>query len=263
MQSQSTTIPFDDELFWMKVNFAGPLPELYPELGPCWLWKAGKNEWGYGIYAVNGRPKKAHRHSYEMTYGLIPDGLLVCHVCDRPACVNPRHFRLGTNQDNMHDMIRKGRAVHEGHSYGDAHWTHERPGASPIIGAKGEANPGAKLTEDDVRRIRHRYAAGDVSQLALAAEFGVSQYVILSCVKRRTWHHVEDDPDMPEPQPRQPTNRKGERCGHAKLTADDVRAIRSRIAAGGVSQAALAREYGISTASVCLIVQRKTWQHVE
>ncbi len=178
MHPQSITLPFNNELFWAKVDLNGPLPEHYPGLGPCWLWTAAKDEYGYGYFLVNKRAKRAHRHSYEMTYGLIPDGLLVCHICDTPACVRPSHFRLGTNKDNSDDKIRKGRAVYTAHSFGDEHWTHRNPGASPIIGTKGEANPLAKLTEDSVRIIRRRYAAGDVSQTALAKEYGVSQTII-------------------------------------------------------------------------------------
>jgi hypothetical protein len=260
-QYTPAALPFDMPRFWAKVDFNGPLPEHHPQLGPCWLWTAGTNEDGYGIVFFNGRPRKAHRLSYELTYGPIPDGLLVCHECDRRICIRPSHFRLGKDRDNNHDMIRKGRAVHVAHSFGDDHWTNQHPGASPIIGTKGEANPGAKLTEDAVRDIRRRYAAGDVSQMALAKEYGVSQYVILVCVQRRTWKHVED-PDAPPAQPRLIVSPRGEERIWAKLTEDDVRAIRARYAAGGISMSALGREYGISAPNVCLIVKRKTWAHV-
>jgi hypothetical protein len=266
MHPQSITLPFEEEMFWRHVNFDGPLPEHHPELGACWLWTASTNNWGYGEVGrtVQGAFKlhKAHRYAYEHTYGPLPDGKLACHHCDRPACVNPSHMFPGTHQMNSDDKYAKDRASHEGHSYGDDHWTHRKPGTSPIIGTKGEANPGAKLTDDAVREIRRRYAAGDVSQTALAKEYGVSQTVIFHLLKRNTWKHVEDGPDMPPAQPRQVTNRKGELCGHAKLTEDDVRAIRARYAAGGISMSALGREYGISAPSVCLIVKRKTWAHV-
>jgi hypothetical protein len=261
MHPQSIILPFDNPRFWAKVDFDGPLPEYYPDLGPCWLWIAGKDEWGYGYFGVNRRPKRSHRYSFEMTYGLIPDGLLVCHVCDRPACVNPRHFRLGTNKDNSDDKIRKGREIIP-HPTGDEHWTTRNPGASPIIGTKGEANPGTKLTEDAVRAIRRRYALGDVSQLALATEYGVSQTVIHHLLARKTWTNVEDDLDAPPAKPRVIVPLRGEARASAKITENDVRAIRTRYAAGNISMSVLGREYGIGAPNVWMIVHRKTWTHL-
>ena len=77
----------------------------------CWLWAASCGADGYGrIYATNG-PKLAHRISYELHVGPIPDGLLVLHDCDTPACVNFEHLFLGSNADNSADMIRKGRSA--------------------------------------------------------------------------------------------------------------------------------------------------------
>lgn len=86
--------------FWQRV-----------ERGPnCWLWSGGTNERGYGkISDDNRRPAYAHRISWEMTNGPIPEGLYVCHHCDNPRCVNPSHLFLGTQKDNLRDMSTKGR----------------------------------------------------------------------------------------------------------------------------------------------------------
>ncbi len=78
----------------------------------CWLWRNATNADGYGVLAVGGRGTAlAHRVSYEVYVGDIPEGLYVLHRCDTPACVNPAHLFLGTHQDNMDDRDKKGRGV--------------------------------------------------------------------------------------------------------------------------------------------------------
>lgn len=92
-----TRLPIEDR-FWSKVN----------KTDGCWVW-TGATARGYGIILHDGHMWRAPRLSYLWAYGDLPDGLLVCHACDNPACVRPDHLFLGTQQDNVDDKMAKGR----------------------------------------------------------------------------------------------------------------------------------------------------------
>lgn len=94
--------PFE-ERFWAKVDKGDG----------CWEWTGGRANRGYGhVEPVRGQNRSAHRVSWELTNGPIPDGLWVLHRCDNPPCVRPSHLFLGTHADNMRDMEAKGRGKH-------------------------------------------------------------------------------------------------------------------------------------------------------
>lgn len=122
----------------------------------CWLW-TGRKRGGYGIFDLKGSANGAHRVAWERARGAIPDGMYVCHRCNVKACVRPDHLYLATNKQNQLDAIRDGLL---------------RP---------------PKLTADQVARIRDRYANGDVTQQALADDFGVRQGHISKIVNRTQW----------------------------------------------------------------------------
>lgn len=75
----------------------------------CWIWQKSKNEKGYGRIQVKGKMWAAHRLSFTLSKGNILKGMVVCHSCDNPSCINPDHLWLGTMGENMLDMMKKGR----------------------------------------------------------------------------------------------------------------------------------------------------------
>lgn len=80
-----------------------------PNPDECWPWLAAKAGGGYGVVRIDGVIHKAHRLAYELCIGPIPPGMVVMHTCDNPPCCNPSHLRLGTQRDNVLDMVAKGR----------------------------------------------------------------------------------------------------------------------------------------------------------
>lgn len=93
--------PTPEERFWPKVDKNGPVPVARPDLGPCWLWTACTERFGYGNFSVDGRLRPAHRWAWENAHGPVPDGLEMDHLCKVPACVNPGHLEPVTHRENM------------------------------------------------------------------------------------------------------------------------------------------------------------------
>ena len=127
----------------------------------CWLWLAYTDRKGYGTIWFNGKTIKAHRLSWILHNGPVPDGLHVLHKCDIPCCTNPVHLFLGTNQDNVDDMVKKGRHKSVGHPQ--------------------------KLSSDKALEIRSLYKSESVSHNELAGIFGVHRSTISRILSREYW----------------------------------------------------------------------------
>lgn len=147
--------------FWAKVQKLGP--------DECWLWTAGTDRRGYGrIRSDLGAMKtvRAPRVSYEIHFGCAPpEALFVCHSCDNPRCVNPKHLFLGTPAENMADRDRKGR----------------------MAPRQGLNNPAAKVTPTIVREIR----ATNGTCRHLADRFGLSPGQVWNIKQRKNWAHID------------------------------------------------------------------------
>lgn len=155
----------DIDRFWSKVLIRGP--------DECWLWTGGLDKDGYGELTVQRIRVSAHRMSWRIKNGAIPDDKMILHNCDNRSCVNNvKCLYVGTHQQNMNDMVKRN--LNRGHG-----------GGAP----SGSRNRNSKLTEDQVLEIRRRHAEGE-TQASLAIEFNYSSPRISDIIRRMSWRHV-------------------------------------------------------------------------
>lgn len=142
----------------------------------CLLWTARVSGQGYGRLGFGGKNWRAHRLSWTITKGPIPKGLVVCHKCDVPACINPDHLFLGTHLDNMADMSAKHRRLKE---------------AMPRPRNKGTG----RIVKLDASRVRQILLDHRKDQ-EVADDHSVSRRLINLVRKREIWRHVPDPREM-------------------------------------------------------------------
>lgn len=143
--------------FWSKVDKRDD--------NQCWNWTGACNKWGYGQFGFNKKVVGAHRVSYELANGAIPEKMFILHSCDNRKCVNPAHLRTGTQTENIQEAVAKRRIKH------------------------GEDHCRALLLVEDILLIRKMYESG-VTQKVLGERFDTDPTNIWKIVNRKSWRHI-------------------------------------------------------------------------
>lgn len=179
----------DKERFWKRVNKSGP--------DQCWLW-IGKciNNKGYATFSFSRRLILVHRFAWVSINGEIPNGMVVCHKCDVPLCCNPDHLWIGTQMENVRDMLSKGRGptgkkhgskTHpESVPRGDYHYSRIDPSRAIM----GEINGQSKLTDEIVKEMRQERVMTGIPYAKLGKKFGLSSGAARQAVVGITWKHI-------------------------------------------------------------------------
>ena len=202
--------------FWNKVDVRSK--------EECWNWTASKIR-GYGQMSKgkNKSPYRAHRLSWMINRGEIKDNLHVLHHCDNPSCVNPNHLFLGTQQDNMKDMVSKNRQQR----------------------VSAEKATGSKLTWKNVNSIRSEYENGGVSMKDLAIKYGVWRATISSVLRNKSWI----DKNYIVPEEMFGSSLKNDRVYRRKIRNWQVAGILEDYEKSGSSRKT-AKKYGVSKTTI-------------
>lgn len=205
----------------------------------CYLWIGSTVPKGYGVISINNRQTYVHRVSYQYYYKEDPTGMYVCHTCDTPNCVNPKHLFLGTALDNNTDMYEKGR--------------NNQP--------KGNSAPTAILYEVQVIQILEDSMTGKYSSIAEIARKHLVKFMAISAIfHNRSWKHITKDYDLPTLL--QNITGSNTKCG-AVLTEDEVRDIKRRIKnSESVNSIYQSYQHKIERSVIYNIRSGKSWQNI-
>jgi hypothetical protein len=265
--------PTIEQRFWAKVDRSSE----------CWFWRAAKDHFGHGNFRYPGGTL-AHRYSYTLANGPIPNGMIVRHTCDEPGCVNPEHLTLGTMSDNAFDMHRRGRSYHARLTRGEPFEYRARtPGRTDLVPPTDEERFWALVDKsgdcwlwtgfvtDDHGRFRFRGRATWAHRVAWELTHGPipNGFSVLhtchvgSCVNPAHLYLGTQADNVRDRvrSGRQPSKAKGydywptgERHPNARLTDAQAGELRASWAAGGVTKMALARRFAISHKTVRQII---------
>ena len=153
---RAAVIPID------RTTIVGLKAQTKTSRNGCWVWQRACIPAGYAEVRVNGSSVRIQRLVWEMLYGTIPDGMVIRHKCDNPPCINPDHLIVGTQKDNIHDSIKKGR-----HSPPPVH---------------------KKLTDCEINEIRK--LSSDMTRVSIAIQYGVTPGHVSKIILRQTRMNV-------------------------------------------------------------------------
>ena len=129
----------------------------------CWEWTGARTSHGYGQIWFAGRVENAHRMAYVLFVGRLEPGLEICHRCDNPPCVNPRHLFQGTRAENGADMARKGRASRHGLKIGKSRWPELRMLMDDGVSLR-EIGRRWSVSDRTIRRARDRMLSAEARE---------------------------------------------------------------------------------------------------
>jgi len=197
----------------------------------CWNWTASLTNDGYGQFGINGTSgRRAHRISYQYFYDVDPGRFDVCHECDNPKCVNPNHLWLGTMQDNVTDMINKGRAYN------------------------------AALTSNDVRQILidiWNDVYRDVDQICLT--YNITRASIYQILNGKSWKSITSQLQVPLFDIK---DKVVKRTRGSKLSEDNVKRIKQYLTSGHYTQLQIGEKFDISESTIHDIKHKRSWAHI-
>jgi plasmid maintenance system antidote protein VapI len=218
---------------WSKVI----IPKDYEN--DCWLWTASTNKDGYGNFSIKGKNYIAHRITYQCYNGPILDNnLLIRHSCDVPGCVSPYHLKTGTQYDNIHDAINRGRFVY------------------------GETHGRAMLTEDNVKDILNYLWEGNITCKDLGKKYGVDATTINYISKGKNWKKIYNQLTKDQKERIKFNIKNNIGINSSPLTPDDIKQIRILYNTTNITHKRLSEIFNVYRSTITDIINRKTWKHI-
>lgn len=155
----------------------------------CWEWTRYKDKDGYGQLRFKGRMYLAHRFSYMTYVGAIPEGMLICHKCDNPSCVNPDHLFIGTHLDNKRDCIKKGRL--NPRKGGDHHCR-----LHPELIIRGGEHYKAKLSNSQALEIRNLHSREGIKLKDAIRKYKISRSSFYRIINNKSYRTIGDSREV-------------------------------------------------------------------